>query len=163
MAHRTLTDRFIQSVKAAPAGTRVDYPDAVVPGLVLRVTDRGHKSFVLRRRYPSHPDNSTRRALGDYGAISLDDARRKARHWLELIGKGIDPKIVEARQRAEAQRRQVNTFAAVAADFVERHAAKLAKSKEIERILDTEFVKRWGARPQRRSCPKRLRPRFARS
>ena len=128
-----------------------------MPGLVLRVTDRGHKSFALRCRYPSHPDNPTRRALGDYGAMSLDDARQKARRWLELIGKGIDPKIEEARQKAEAQRRQVNTFAAVAADFVERHAAKLAKSKEIERILDAEFVKRWGAAagdrdPARRGC-----------
>ena len=156
MANRTLTDRFIQSVKAAPMGTRIDYPDSVVPGLVLRVTDRGHKSFALRCRYPSHPDNPTRRALGDYGAISLDDARQKARHWLALIGKGIDPKIEEARQKAEAQRRQVNTFAAVAADFIERHASKLAKSKEIERILAAEFVKRWGARPATEIMPEEV-------
>src|SRR4051812_41106937 len=145
MSNRTLTDRFIQSCKPAPAGKRIDYADAVVPGLVLRVTDRGHKSFALRCRYPSHPDNPTRRALGDYGALSLDDARQKARRWLELIGKGIDPKIEEARQKAETQRRQITTFAAVAADFLQRHGAKLAKSKENERILDSEFVKRWGA------------------
>ena len=127
-----------------------------MPGLVLRVTDRGHKSFALRCRYPSHPHNPTRRALGDYGALSLDDARMKARQWLELIGKGIDPKIEEARQKAEAQRRQINTFAAAAADFVERHASKLAKSKEIERILDAEFVKRWGARPAAEILPEEV-------
>ena len=109
MSNRTLTDRFIQSCKPAPAGKRIDYADSVVPGLVLRVTDRGHKSFALRCRYPSHPDNPTRRALGDYGALSLDDARQKARRWMELIGKGIDPKIEEARQKAEAQRRQIKT------------------------------------------------------
>src|SRR5689334_2825883 len=147
MSNRTLTDRFIQSCKPAPAGKRIDYADAVVPGLVLRVTDRGHKSFALRCRYPSHPDNPTRRALGDYGALSLDDARQKARRWIELIGKGIDPKIDEARQKAEAQRRQVNTFAAVADDYLERHAAKLARSQQVERIINSEFVKRWGARP----------------
>ena len=130
MSNRSLTDRFIQSCKPAPAGKRIDYADSVVPGLVLRVTDRGHKSFALRCRYPSHPDNPTRRALGDYGALSLDDARQKARRWLELIGKGIDPKIEEARQKAEAQRRQITTFAAVAADFLERHAAKLARARK---------------------------------
>src|SRR3954452_6408886 len=127
MSNRTLTDRFIQSCKPAPAGRRIDYADAVVPGLVLRVTDRGHRSFVLRCRYPSHPDNPTRRALGDYGALSLDDARQKARRWLELIGKGIDPKVEEARQKPEVQRQQINPHSAVTAAYLERHAAKLAR------------------------------------
>ena len=110
MARQTLTDRFINSRKAAPAGRRGEYSDAIVPGLALRVTDRGHKSFVLVTRYPSSPKNPTRRALGQVGAITLDQARQKAREWLGLIAKGIDPKVEEARQRATIQRRQINTF-----------------------------------------------------
>jgi integrase len=148
VSKQNLTDRFIGSKKLkAPIGRRIDYPDALVPGLALRVTDRGHKSFVLVTRYPSNPKNPTRRALGEVGAITLEEARQKARSWLELIGKGMDPKVEEARQRAEAQRRQVNTFAAVAAEFLERHASGLAKSAEANRIIEKEFVKRWGARP----------------
>ncbi len=142
-----LTDRFIASRKAAPAGCRQDYPDAIVPGLALRVTDRGHKSFVLVARYPSNPANPTRRALGDYGAVSLDKARAKARGWLELIGQGKDPKIEQERQRALEQRRQAVTFAAVASEFLGRHAAGLAKAEEARRIVQGEFVKRWGNRP----------------
>src|SRR5260370_30253728 len=103
MPSRNLTDRFIQSCKPAPAGKRLDFADAVVPGLALRVTDRGHKTFVLRCRYPLNPENPTRRALGDYGALTLDEARQKARHWLELICKGIDPKLAQAPLRAQAQ------------------------------------------------------------
>ena len=147
MARQTLTDRFIKSRKPAAPGRRDDYPDGIVPGLQLRVTDRGHKSLVLVARYPLNPKNPTRRALGDYGVISLDDARRKARDWLQLIAKGIDPKIEEERERAAAQRRQSNTFAAVAADFLERHGKTLAKYAEARRIIEGEFVKRWGARP----------------
>jgi integrase len=113
----------------------------------LRVTEKGHKSFVLVARYPSHPENPTRRTLGDYGAMTLEGARCKAREWLELIQKGIDPKVEEARERAAAQRRQVNSFAAVAADYLDRHAAGLKKSGEAKRIIEGEFVKRWGARP----------------
>jgi integrase len=113
----------------------------------LRVTDKGHKSFVLIARYPSHPQNPTRRAIGNYGAISLEQARQGAREWLELIGKGRDPKVEEARRRATEQRRQVNTFAAVAAEFLARHASGLKKSAEAERIIEGEFIKRWGARP----------------
>src|SRR3954451_18765668 len=156
MSNRTLTDRLIHSCKPAPAGKRIDYADSVLPGRVLPVTDRGHKTFSLRCRSPSHPDNPTRRALGDYGALSLNDARRKARQWLELIGKGIDPRIEEARQKGEAQRRQVTTFAAVAADYLERHAAKLARGQELERVMNSEFVKRWGARPATEILPEEV-------
>jgi integrase len=147
VSRENLTDRFIKSRKPAPAGKRDDYPDAIVPGLALRVTERGHKSFVLIARYPLQPKNPTRRALGDYGAITLEQGREKARAWLEMIGKGIDPKVEEERQKATAQRRQANTFAAVAGDFLDRHAGKLAKSAEAKRIVEQEFIKRWGARP----------------
>jgi integrase len=163
VAKQHLSDRFINSRGKAPAGTRIDYSDAGVPGLALRVTDRGHKSFVFIARYPLQPKNPTRRALGDCyvpkkgetapsgkignGALTLAEARGKAREWLDLISQGIDPKVEEERRRAAQQRRQANTFAAVAADFLDRHASKLAKSGEAERIVKGEFVKRWGTRP----------------
>jgi integrase len=147
VSRKNLTDRFINSRKAAPDGKREEYFDAIVPGLALRITDRGHKSFALVARYPSHPKNPTRRALGDYGAMTLEHARAKAREWLELIQKGIDPKVQEARQRAAEQRRQVNSFAAVAGEYLDRHAASLKKSAEAKRIIEGEFVRRWGARP----------------
>jgi integrase len=149
VTRQNLTDRFIRSKKIAPGAgmRRVDYQDAIVPGLALRVTDRGHKSFVLVARYPSHPKNPTRRVLGDAGAITLEQARERAREWLELIGRGVDPKVEDARRRAAAQRRQLNSFAAVAAEFLERHASGLKKSAEAKRIIESEFVKRWGPRP----------------
>ena len=84
---------------------RADYYDAVLPGLSLRVTDRGHKSFILAARYPMHPKNPTRRALGMVGSLTVNAARDKARRWLDLISKGVDPKIEEERLRAKAKRR----------------------------------------------------------
>jgi integrase len=147
VSRKNLTDAFVKSRKPAPPGQRLDYADAIVPGLALRVTDRGHKSFVLIARYPLQPKNPTRRALGNYGAISLEQARQKARGWLELVQKGIDPKVESERQKATAQRLQSNTFAAVAAEYLDRHAAGLKKSAEAKRIIEGEFVKRWGGRP----------------
>ena len=99
-----LTDRFIKSRPAAPAGERVDYADGIMPGLVLRVTDRGHKSFVLRARYPLQPKNPTRRVLGDYPAMTLERAREKARAWVELIAKGIDPRCKRRRENPSVKR-----------------------------------------------------------
>jgi integrase len=163
LPRQNLTDRFVNSRKSAAPGKRDLYLDAIVPGLALRVTDRGHKSFVLVTRYPSNPAHPTPRALGDcyipkdgdpprnreirHGALTLVEARQKARGWFELIGRGIDPKVEEARQRAAEQRRQVNTFAAVAAEFLDRHANGLKKRVEARRIIESEFVKRWGPRP----------------
>jgi hypothetical protein len=81
MELQTLTDRFIGSRKPAPPGRRQEYRDIIVLGLALRVTDKGNKSFVLVARYPSHPKNPMRRALGTCGVLTLEKAREKARHW----------------------------------------------------------------------------------
>ena len=75
---RTLNDRLIRALKPAAAGRRYEVKDIVVPGLAVRVTDNGRRTYVLRRRYPGSP-HANRRALGDCGVISLDDARTKAR------------------------------------------------------------------------------------
>jgi integrase len=147
VSRENLTDRFINSRRPALAGKRDMYLDAIVPGLALRITDRGHKTFVLVTRYPSNPVHPSPRSLGEVGRVTLAEARQRAREWLGLIGRGIDPKVEEARQRAAAQRRQSNSFAAVAAEFIERHASGLKKSAEAKRIIEAEFVKRWGARP----------------
>src|SRR5665213_1577860 len=147
MARLNLTDRFIKSRKPAPPGKRLDFPDAIVPGLALRVTDRGHKSFVLIARYPLNPKHPTRRALGEYGALTLDQARDKGRQWLKLIARGTDPRIEEDRHRAQLMRSQATTFGSVADAFLDGPAKKLAKSAEARKIIDREFRRRWAVRP----------------
>jgi hypothetical protein len=109
-----------------------------VPGLSLRVTDRGHKSFILAARYPMHPKNPTRRAFGMVGSLTVNTACDKARRWLDLISKEIDPKTEEERLQAEAKRRQDATFGRVANDFLDRRAVKFAKAKEVRSIIETE-------------------------
>ncbi len=225
--HATLTDKFIRGLPPAPPGARRSYHDTIVPEMALRVTDSGHKSFTLTARFPRHPKNSTRRALGDWrptegaepasapggsvpvvraAALTVDQARRMARAWLELLGRGIDPHdeadklLAVATREREAAKQQAAilaatrpTFATVAAAFLDRHVrgpshcelmrragllrerhpnltarAALAaasadprntellvrarregikKKTEAERIIQTEFVARWGDRP----------------
>jgi integrase len=146
----SLTDRFIRSRKPAKPGERDEYRDAILPGLALRVTPRGHKSFVLVARYPSNPQHPTRRLLGvpylpladsgpppngpeiRNGAITLGEARAKGRHWLDLLARGIDPRIEEERAKAAMLKAQAVTFASVAAAFLERHC-KGAALCELER------------------------------
>ena len=55
MTPRTLTEPFIKALKPAPAGQRYAIADALVPGLKVRVTDKGSKSFILWRRFGGPP------------------------------------------------------------------------------------------------------------
>ena len=81
--------------------------DTVVRGLGMRVSETGRKTFVLVTRFPGST-NPTRRALGQYGTLTLEQARAKARHWIEQIRKGVDPASEEERARIAEQRNRAN-------------------------------------------------------
>jgi hypothetical protein len=120
MFRRNLTDRKVKSLKRdASLGDKLghyDTWDTEVSGFGVRVSKTGRRTFVLMARYPGS-QNPTRRALGSYGELSLQQAREKARNWLELIRRGIDPEIAEEEKRQAELRRQANTFASVAEDI----------------------------------------------
>jgi integrase len=146
MAKRNLTDRALKALKPAKSGKRYDIMDAVVPGLGVRVSDTGQRSFVLVTRFPG-AKNPTRRAIGNYGAVSLEAARTKARQWLQSIQAGVDPGEQEARQRAAELRARQNSFAAVCEDFIRDKLSTERCGKQVEVTLRNEFISRWAALP----------------
>jgi Arm DNA-binding domain len=122
-----LTYRLVDAVKPNECanGRQVIY-DSVVPALAVRVTETGHKSFVLAARFPGSR-NQTRRYLGDATgprAISLAEARRKRGHGLPKSGTGIDPKDEIRRHRAAKE-----------ADGRPRHEARKLPSPPLPRSL----------------------------
>lgn len=86
MAKEHLTDRKLKSMRGK--SERYVTMDTDVPGFGVRVSESGQKSFILIARYPGSP-NPTRRAIGEYPAISLQDAREWAREWRDLLRKGM--------------------------------------------------------------------------
>jgi integrase len=141
---QTLTDRKIRSLKAT--GARYELRDMLVPGFCLRVSEKGARTFVLKTRYPGSA-NPTRRALGEYGVLSLDDAREKARKWIRLIKTGIDPALVEQRERMAAIRKQENSFGSVAEDWFRDKLPGERKGREVERDIRSQFMPLWEKRP----------------
>jgi integrase len=127
-AKKPLTDRAIHALKPAPKGKRKLVWDALVPGLAVRVTDTGQRSFVLVTRYPGsqHP---TPRALGTVGAISLEDARAKAREWHKSIAAGIDP--AQTAQRAER-----DTLRSISEEYLAREGGKLRSADYRKSVLE---------------------------
>jgi integrase len=172
LPHLRFTDRFIRNV-SCKGDARDEFSDVIVPQLLLRVSPNGRKAFYLLSRFPgfTHP---TRRLLGPFydgdpsvldqddpgildrpgAALSLAEARAKARVWLGLISRGRDPgaerKTAEASLKAkEATRREAakSAFDKVAAQWVRRKVSGLAQALEIQRLVEREFVSVWKGRP----------------
>jgi integrase len=138
-AKKPLTDRGIRALPPAAKGKRRLVWDAIVPGLAVRVTDRGQRSFVLVTRYPGsqHP---APRSLGTVGAITLEDARTKARGWLQLISAGIDPA-----QAADAAAR--DTLHAICTEYLARDGAKLRTVDWRRAVLERLVYPTLGPKP----------------
>ena len=143
---KSITDRTLKALKPTPHGAHVDVWDTGFPGFGVRLSDTGRRTFVLMARYPGSK-NPTRRALGVYDKISLEEAREKAREWAKLIARGIDPESAEAAARLAALRKAENTFLVVAEEFFTRHLSKTRQGKKAEIVIRREFVSRWSARP----------------
>ena len=146
MAKQTLTDRKLQALKAAPAGQRYEIMDQVIAGFGVRVSDTGLRSFIFKTRYPGSP-HPTRRTLGEYPALTLEEAREKAADWRKLIKQGTDPAIAEQRRREAEQHKQTTTVGAVADDFFAEKLAGERKGREAEWTFRREFLSTWGRRP----------------
>ena len=130
------TDQWLVGVPAAVlrekadgsglrAEARDEYKDEDVSHLRLAVTEAGKKRFILYRRFDK--PKPERKILGTYPALSLADAREKARAWNTLADLGKDPEAEEKRiaDEATAERQRIAressaqvTFAQVAEDFI---------------------------------------------
>ena len=85
MTRVNLTERLVVAARADP-GTRLELWDERVPGLHLRVTDRGVKTWVIRYRNPS--GQQPRLSLGEMPAFTLKDARERAAEVLREVAEG---------------------------------------------------------------------------
>src|SRR5690349_13148476 len=95
MSANKLNDVQIRQLK--PTGRRADLWDSVIPGLVLRVSQRGTRTFVFWYRTPG--GKSHRLMLGRYPLLTLSQAREKAAEARRQVADGKDP-FVERKKTA---------------------------------------------------------------
>ena len=85
-----LTDRFVAHAKAQGVG-QLDYFDETIPGLALRVSSAGRKTWTYH--YTSPKDGKRARlTLGTYPATTLASARGLATEARGSVEKGTDPR-----------------------------------------------------------------------
>lgn len=91
-----LTAGAIERLACAPGKQQEFMRDSEVPGLRVRVTAAGAKSFV----YESKLDRRTiRRTIGDVKLWSIDQARVEARRLAVLLDRGHDPREIDRQQQ----------------------------------------------------------------
>lgn len=143
MPRHKLTDAFIRNVKPPSAG-QIEYWDALTPGFGIRVSYGGRKAFQAMTRING---KLHRFSLGFYPRSSLADARAQAEQVLRDAAKGISPKDRDAEEQRQAQAERLNSFRAVAAEFMEDHAKNLRTRYEVQRMINVDLLPAWGDRP----------------
>jgi integrase len=145
MPTKKLTDLFVERVKP-PANGRAEYFDAAFPGLALRVTENGGKSWSVFYRLSGRLRRFT---IGGYPAIKPAQARREASSALERVRLGFDP-ADERRARRDIPSPDTETFGAVAQDYLDRQLKKNnapSTYQEAKRDLETNALPKWRHRP----------------
>lgn len=134
-----LTDSRVRALASADKGKRYSLWDAQQPGLAIRVTDKGAKSFVVARRRPGDKA-PTFVVLGRYPMLTLKAARDKAPGVLSMLARGEHPREIEKRKHAEDAKRRADTVATVAEDFIKRHVKTLRTARDVEYTIRRELL-----------------------
>ena len=103
---------MIGRLRAADPGKRDEHGDTVVQGLVLRVTERNHKSFCLY--YYDYGSRHRRFTIGRWPETTIKAAREKARIAKTQIAAGKDP-------RGETLRAKRQLVGSAVELFIDRH------------------------------------------
>ena len=113
---RLTTIASVEAAKPVP-NRQVEYPDAKVPGLALRISPAGNKSWTLR--YRTNEGEQRRLTLGRYPSVSLSKARELAHKAVGRVADGVDPAKEKRSIKAAAQTKKLSTIAALIESYFE--------------------------------------------
>jgi integrase len=136
LPRRALTAAAVDRIKP-PSKGQVDHFDRGFPGLALRVSYGGGKSWVFFYRIGGRLRRMT---LGTYPALILADAREAWREARQEAAAGRDPAKTRKRDKP------AHDFESVAREWLRRDQSKKQSKREVERVLERELIPAWGHR-----------------
>jgi integrase len=110
-----LTDSAIRALKPRDK----DYKVADEKGLYLQVTTAGGRLWRMKFRTGGGAEKKL--SFGSYPEISLKDARELRDRARSLVANGVDPADKKRRDRRAAKVAAVNTFSAIAKDYIAKN------------------------------------------
>jgi integrase len=133
MPRRALTDRFCSSAKAREAEVQTEYFDDRTPGLALRVSRSGLKSWTYHFTLAGKRNRLT---FGNYPAITLASARTRADEARAAVAEGTDPRSLKG-----------ETLRAICEEYQKREGNKLRSADWQQWALERYVYPTLGARP----------------
>ena len=137
MPHAKLTKTVCDRAKHDGRSNQTLYRDSghhdCVPGLALRVTASGHKSFILE--YRDATGRKRRMTLERYGRWTVEQARTQAKQKLYGLAQGLDP--IQERER----QRKGDTLADVAQRYLDDLKARAKAGAKRGRLSGWESAK----------------------
>jgi integrase len=135
---RALTVAAVKRIKP-PAEGQLEIFDRGFPGLALRVSYGGAKSFVV---FYTISGRLRRLTLGQHPAMTLLDARDAWRVARQSVARGIDP--AKARSATGA----AMGFPEVVAEWLKRDQSdnKASTFRQVTRIVEADWLPAWGAK-----------------
>ncbi len=115
MPSTKLTKSVVDS--ARPSTRDYEIRDTIVPGFFCKITPAGRKTFMLSYRTPT--GERRKPALGTYGQITVDQARKLAQDFLASVRGGADP----------SQERQVARTAPTVKDLADRFMVEHSEAR----------------------------------
>jgi hypothetical protein len=129
-----LTVASVARIKPPKAG-QVDHFDHGYPGLALRVSYGGAKTWIYFYRLHG---KLRRLTLGRHPALSLTEARDAWRTARLAVSKGESP--------AHVRPTTADTFAAVVEEWLQRDQARNRSAAKVRRVLEHNAIPAWGER-----------------
>ena len=134
------TKKALDSLPIPVGDSRPSYYDEQVNGLLIRVTSKGTKSYMVFRRINGIPRKNT---LGTYPEMTIEQARRDAIKILSLISDGVNPNNL----KGDVLTKQNITLQKVFDDYcASKHNVKLSTMKNYLSILKT-YLNDWKKKP----------------
>ena len=129
-------------------GKQTDYNDVdqnSVPGLILRVTAKGQRTWALRAKRPGHP-NKSRFNLGDYREMTITEARQAALAFKAKLREGIDPLAQRQEKIAAAKAAQLDIIDDLILAFNTHCEATNKTGKEQSDLMNKDVLPYWKGR-----------------
>lgn len=108
-----LTKAIVDS--AVPAARDFELRDTKATGFLVKITPRGRKIFMLQ--YVTNSGQRRKPAIGQFGQLTVEQARSIAQDWLADVRKGGDPSA------ARSVARQAPTVKDLCTKYIEDYAA----------------------------------------
>lgn len=133
MAKLKLTKSAVDA--AQPQSQAIELRDTLVPGFLCKITPAGRKVFMLQ--YRTNAGERRKPALGQYGELTVEQARSLAQEWLAQVRRGGDP----AADKAAA--RKAPTVKELCAKFMEDYSKlrnKPSTQEGYQSVIDRNII-----------------------